>query len=391
MARSDNETDPRLGNAAIHAAGIGAGWFALALLTRQLIDAKSKLERRKYEKELSSALNARFPVISPDFNTKDSALEEAVRAAGVPKMLDLPKEAGAIFNTVWPKVKELSEQALTWWDELTDDTREKLREKYGDDIHKAFKDWRKQEKTAADTSVIRGFMDRYINPLPMPDGPITPRSVLSAFGNPGVHPAHLVLTLAALAAGGGGGWALGRKMSSNSYQDQLEERRKAAMNRLDQLMAEEYARTRGLTKPTPDAGTETEESDLDAALSTQERAEELRDSADGLEKSAEADGERSTIGDAWRAMPKIYLLYATLAGALSAGVAKAYMDDRDPNRARKKAMVENMRARARIKDAPVLFSEPENDPLFGQELPPRKLTDAVNMPHGMHGGQMLSI
>lgn len=410
-SKKSNETlDPRLKNALIHSAGVGAGWFALALLARQLLDQKHALERKQYEKELTSAINARYPVLEPRFGGDGEELEESLRQAGVPKVKAMPglKEASAIgdiASDVGDKLEDVKDAAESKIGDIKDATVDKAKDIGSEVKHGVAKLLKlvvkrsKMHKDAADNSdnesVARKLTDRFINPLPVQPGPIGLSNIIGSVGNPKVHPAHVVMTLAALLGGGMAGWALSGHLTENAYKRQLDERAKHTRSKIDQLLAEEYARTRGMTKllrkgRAPEA-VDGSISDQFYDLTPEDKVEQHHEGVEErtLEKNAE---ERTTTGNVVRAIPKMYLLYAALASTLAAGVAKSYMDARDPARARHKMLATYARDRARMKDAPILIKDPMHELVDTAATEYGKpISQAVNMPSGLSGAQVLSL
>lgn len=276
----DNDTKKRneqLAVAARHAAGIGVGWFTLTLLARQLMDAAQKGSRQSYHDKLQAYANARLPGFIPKLQPSEK-VEQLISDLGVGD----PKEI-AQLETKTASDKKKDEQSLT-----------------------------------------RKVMDKFINPVPVGPGPVTAGSLTGAFGNTGIHPAHIALTAAALLAGTAAGSAVSRKLSNKVQERELDERISKAKLEMDKLIAEEYQRTRGINKTAEKDGI------LEKGLST---------------------------------ASKLYLLYAAGVAALSYGVAKKYMDEADPNRARLGAIQELAKDRARMSGAPQILEDP-TDPLY---------------------------
>jgi hypothetical protein len=72
---------------------------------------------------------------------------------------------------------------------------------------------------------------------------------------------------------------------------------------------------------------------------------------------------RNIFSKGMSSIPKLYLLYAAGVAALSYGIAKKYMDDLDPNRARLKAIKEYAKERAKMTGVPQLMEDP-SDPTY---------------------------
>jgi len=283
MSKDSKTRNEQLAVAARHAAGIGAGWFTLTLLARQLMDAAGKAESDDYNKTLKSLVNARRPTFSPDLKLNDQAKEDAMANLGSTE--ETSKDISAL----------LSKRA-------------------SDDNEK-------------DSGIGRKIMDKFINPVPVGPGPVTPGSVAGAFGNTGIHPLHIALTLAAGIAGTAGGMALSKKLSNKSKERELDERIRVSKQEMDQLIAEEYRRTRGLDKTAKDNDTFLEK---------------------GLSGAT-----------------KLYLLYAAGVAALSYGISKKYLDENDPNRARLSALKDLAKDRARMSGAPQIMVDP-TDPTYSK-------------------------
>jgi len=193
-----------------------------------------------------------------------------------------------------------------------------------------------ETKTAEDkgTSVTRAFADKFVNPIPIdPNKKPSISNFVSTLSSQNIHPAHIALTLAAALAGVTAGSKLSNKMSSKSREEVLDKRIADARAEMDKLMFDEYRRTRG------------------------------------LDKSAKAydveEDNRGYITKSLSALPKLYLLYAAGVGALAYSISKRFMDDKDPHRARLKALNEYARDRAKMAGAPQIIEDP-SDPTYSK-------------------------
>ena len=283
----DERRNEQLARAAKHAAGIGIGWFTMTLLARQLIDRANDIQRGSYHDKLKDYVNARYLVITPDLSGKP---DEASRSLGVPS----------------PKVLDELETKSAEEQVKTDDNG---------------------------PSMVRKVTDRFINPVPVPAGPVSPKSWLKAFTSGSIHPWHMVLTIAAAMAGVGAGSIISNKLSNKREGDALDTRISTARGQLDQLLAAEYRRTRG------------------------------------LDKTAEEKDTRGIFSKSYSMATKSWLIYAAGVAALTYAVTKNAMDERDPNRARLKALKEYARTRAIMSGAPQLNEDP-NDPGFRKLMTP---------------------
>lgn len=193
-----DDQSTKLQNALLHSAGVGLGWFTLALLARQLVDVGGRSEDRKRQQRLAAAVNARYPIFTPDFNVKDTAKEQELLNTGI------AKESAAAEP-------EPEKKKNDGW----------------------------------------GLFNKFINPIPMEGRPSIGKT-LSTTAAPQIHPAHIAFTIAAMAAGGLTGWKLSDVMASKRKSEELDKRIAEARNRIDRLFAEEFQRTRGLEKTSED-------------------------------------------------------------------------------------------------------------------------------------------
>jgi uncharacterized small protein (DUF1192 family) len=148
--------------------------------------------------------------------------------------------------------------------------------------------------------------------MPNMKHPLDLSGFLSGLGDSRYHWSHPALGATAAIAGSAIGWKLAGKLASVRANKRLDKRIAQARNEMDRLVAQEYARTRG------------------------------KEASRWLEST-------------FSGTSKIYWIYALLAGLGAAVAGKKYMDDRDPARARLKAIKRYAAEKSVVKDAPVFL------------------------------------
>jgi len=170
------------------------------------------------------------------------------------------------------------------------------------------------------------LMEKFLNPMPGMKHPVDISGLLSSLTEDKYHPMHPAMALLAMLAGVTTGWGVSSAVSAGHKGRKLDTRIQNARNEMDKLMAEEFVRTRGL------------------------------DTSAGTEKLA------GILEGAWSVTSKTYMLYALLGAAVSLGLAKQWMDERDSSRKRLKAIKEYVNEQAVNKEPPMLLTMPTGFP-----------------------------
>lgn len=265
-----------------HAASVGTGMFTLGLAAQQLIHLARKKEKEAYRKKLKSYVSSKYPVVTP------TAYESPE---------DIVKEEGMGVDEA------------------------------------------KLDKNASVT--FRSVFDRFFNIVPMDpnrSGNVwdIPMDIAKALTNPQTSSSHLALATLAALGGGMLGAQVGKKISANTEEEELDVDTAKHKADLDKLMYAEFRRTRGLDKK-----------------------------AEYNPESESPKGQGGVVGPAINLTSKLYLLYAAAAGILAHNVAKGFMDKKDPARAREKALLEFAKQKARMTGVPQLQLDPD-DPTYSK-------------------------
>lgn len=169
-----------------------------------------------------------------------------------------------------------------------------------------------------DSGRLQAFLDRFLNVMPQQDHPLDVGGLVSGLGDPRYHWSHPALTLGAAAGGSVLGWKLASMLAASRAEKRLDKKISTARNDLDSLIASEYQRTRKDKYADRDSG-----GVLPSILSTSGKAAAL---------------------------------YALLAAVVSGAATKKWLDDKDPQRKRLKAIKDYAAEQAVVKNPPVLVA-----------------------------------